>query len=62
MSSVSNVWGFASKRWEVCLGLSVLPRYFSPEGDLGGVCFGEFLAWMFEINIGEGGAVSWEVG
>ena len=48
---------FASSRLAVYLGLIVLPKNFSPDGDLGGVYpLGE--AWLFslDINMGDGGA------
>lgn len=42
-------------------GLKVRPKYLSPPGDLGGVCIYEVLGeWgvaIFEMKIGEGGAV-----
>ena len=58
MSSTANGLGLASSKLEVYLGLRVLPRYFSPDGDLGGVCLGEFFAYMFEMKMGDGGAVN----
>jgi len=42
--------------------LPIIPEYFSPDGDLGGVspfCVGEFGAFcIFVINNGDGGAIS----
>jgi len=48
---------FASSKLAVYFGLIVLPKNFSPDGDLGGVYpLGD--AWLFslDINMGEGGA------
>jgi hypothetical protein len=48
-----------SRRAAVCLGLSVLPRNLSPEGDLGGVYpLGDIYVCIFDINIGDGGAIN----
>ena len=53
----------SNKRPSFSLGLNVRPMYLSPPGDLGGVSICDDLglcgvAIIFEMNIGEGGAVS----
>lgn len=53
---------FKSNKEAEVLGDIVLPKFFSPPGDLGGVCIYELLGECgfatFERKIGDGGAVS----
>ncbi len=41
LSSICKVDGFVSSKLDTCLGLRVLPKNFSPDGDRGGVYLGE---------------------